>query len=109
MHVAVIILNWNGRKYLEKFLPALIQYSKDEAEIIVADNASTDDSVAFLKSSYPGIRIIQNADNGGFARGYNLALSQVKSDYYILLNSDIEVTENWITPVIELMEQASRF
>ena len=105
MRVAVIILNWNGRKYLQRFLPSLIQYSKDEAEIIVADNASTDDSVLFLRSSYPDIRIIQNEDNSGFARGYNLALSQVEADYYILLNSDIEVTENWIAPVIELLEQ----
>ncbi len=105
MSVAVIILNWNGRKYLQQFLPTLLQYSKDEAEIIVADNASTDDSVAFLKSSYPDIRIIQNPENGGFSRGYNLALRQVEADYYILLNSDIEVTENWIRPVIDLMEK----
>ncbi|MCX6267231.1 MAG: glycosyltransferase family 2 protein, partial [Bacteroidetes bacterium] len=105
MHVAVIILNWNGRKYLQQFLPTLIQFSKEDAEIIVADNASTDDSVDFLRASYPDIRIIQNPENGGFARGYNLALSQVEADYYVLLNSDIEVTENWITPVIELMEQ----
>ncbi len=108
MSIAVVILNWNGRKYLQQFLPTLIQYSKDEAEIIVADNASTDDSVSFLRSSFPDIRIIQNPDNGGFARGYNLALSQVKADHYILLNSDIEVTENWISPVIELMEQDER-
>jgi GT2 family glycosyltransferase len=102
--VAVIILNWNGRKYLEKFLPDLLQFSKAEAEIIVADNASTDDSVSFLQSCYPGIRIIQNPANDGFAKGYNIALSQVDADYYILLNSDIQVTENWISPVIELME-----
>jgi len=105
MHVAVIILNWNGRQYLQTFLPTLVQYSKEEAEIIVADNASTDDSVAFLTASYPGIRIIRNPGNFGFAKGYNLALSQVQADYYILINSDIEVTENWITPVISLMEQ----
>ena len=108
MRVAVIILNWNGRKYLQQFLPSLIQYSKDDAEIIVADNASTDDSVEFLKSAYPAIRIIQNPDNGGFARGYNLALKQVEAEYYILLNSDIEVTENWILPVIQLMEKDSQ-
>ncbi len=105
MHVAVIILNWNGRKYMEQFLPTLIQYSKDEAEIVVADNASTDDSVSFLRSAYPDVRIIQNSENCGFAKGYNLALRQVEADYYILLNSDIEVTENWIAPVIELMEE----
>jgi len=105
MSVAVIILNWNGRQYLQQFLPILIQYSKNEAEIIVADNASTDDSIAFLRSAFPDIRIIQNPENGGFAKGYNAALRQVDADYYILLNSDIEVTENWISPVIGLMEQ----
>ena len=105
MRIAVIILNWNGRKYLEKFLPALVRYSENDAEIIVADNASTDDSCAFLTENYPRIRIIRNTENGGFARGYNQALKQVDSDYYILLNSDIEVTENWIKPVIDLMEQ----
>ena len=71
MQVAVIILNWNGRRYLQQFLPTLIQFSKDEAEIIVADNASTDDSVSFLKTTYPEIRIIQNPTNCGFAEGYN--------------------------------------
>jgi len=105
MRVAVIILNWNGRKYLEQFLPALIRFSQEDAEIIVADNASTDDSVAFLRSRYPSIRIISNPKNGGFASGYNQALRQVDADYYVLLNSDIEVTENWIPPVIALMEK----
>lgn len=102
--IAVIILNWNGRRYLEQFLPSLVQYSRNEAEIIVADNASTDDSIGFLKEHYPEIRIIRNADNGGFARGYNLALQQVEAEYYILINSDIEVTEDWILPVIRLMD-----
>jgi len=104
MTIAVVILNWNGRRYLEQFLPALLKYS-DGVEIIVADNASTDDSLSFLKDNYPSIRIIRNSSNGGFARGYNEALNQVEADYYVLLNSDIEVTENWITPVIDLMEQ----
>jgi GT2 family glycosyltransferase len=104
MRVAVVILNWNGRKYLEKFLPTLVQHSRGDAGIIVADNASSDDSVAFLQENYPDIRIIRNPDNGGFARGYNLALQQVEAEYYILLNSDIEVTENWIKPVIALMD-----
>ncbi|MCK9219725.1 MAG: glycosyltransferase family 2 protein [Bacteroidales bacterium] len=104
MHVAVIILNWNGRNFLEKFLPTLVQYSKDEAEIIVADNFSSDDSLEFVRSAFPEIRIIRNASNYGFARGYNEALNQVTADYYILLNSDIEVTANWIQPVITLME-----
>ncbi len=108
MHVAVIILNWNGRKFLEQFLPALIRFSQDDAEIIVADNASTDDSIAFLQESFPTVRIIRNPSNGGFAMGYNLALQQVRADFYILLNSDIEVTENWIRPVISLMEEDDR-
>ena len=104
-HVAVVILNWNGREFLRKFLPSVIRYSKDIAEIIVADNASTDSSIEFLQDNFPQIRIIQNLTNGGFAKGYNDALSQVDADYYVLLNSDIEVTEKWIEPVIELMEK----
>jgi len=105
MRIAVVILNWNGIKFLQQFLPVLIRYSNDVAEIIVADNASTDESVNFLKSSYPEIRIILNPDNGGFAKGYNVALNQVEADYYVLLNSDIEVTQNWIMPVIRQMEE----
>jgi GT2 family glycosyltransferase len=105
VRTAVVILNWNGRKYLEQFLPLLIQYSSGEAEIIVADNASNDDSISFLETNFPSIRIIRNASNEGFARGYNLALKQVEADYYILLNSDIEVTPDWIHPVIDMMEK----
>lgn len=105
MRTAVVILNWNGRKYLEQFLPPLVEYSRDEAEIIVADNASSDDSILFLETNFPSIRIIRNPANEGFARGYNLALQQVEADYYILLNSDIEVTPDWIRPVIEMMEK----
>lgn len=104
MKVAVVILNWNGRKFLERFLPPLLEHTGSDADIIVADNASTDDSVTFLKTNYPTVQIIQNDVNGGFARGYNLALREVEADYFVLLNSDIEVTPNWITPVIALME-----
>ena len=104
MKVAVVILNWNGRKFLEQFLPGVINNSKGQAEVIIADNASTDDSVSFLKNNFPRIRIIQNRINGGFARGYNDALAQVDAKYFVLLNSDIEVTPNWIQPVINLME-----
>ena len=103
--VAIVILNWNGKKYLEQFLPSLIEHTGSDAVIIVADNASTDDSLSFLKTNLPSIRVIQNETNGGFARGYNLALKQVEADYYVLLNSDIEVTENWLKPVISMMEQ----
>jgi len=105
VQVAVVILNWNGKKFLERFLPALIQHIEPDTGIIVADNASTDDSLEFLTTHFPQIRIICNADNGGFARGYNLALKQVEAEYYVLLNSDIEVTENWIAPVIEVMNR----
>jgi len=105
MRIAVVILNWNGKKFLEKFLPALMQHLEPDTSIIVADNSSTDGSLDFLQTSYPQIRIIRNPDNGGFARGYNLALKQVEAEYYVLLNSDIEVTENWIMPVIEIMDK----
>lgn len=105
MKTAVVILNWNGVEFLRKFLPYLVQYSAAYAEIIVADNASTDDSVGFLQKNYPDIRIIPNKSNGGFAKGYNEALQQVNTEYYILLNSDIEVTPDWIEPVIALLEK----
>ncbi len=99
MKTAVVILNWNGRQLLEKFLPSVIAYSS-EATIYVADNASTDDSVPFLKNNFPQIKILQNTENGGYAKGYNDALKNVDADVYVLLNSDVEVTENWLSPVI---------
>lgn len=102
--IAVVILNWNGRHYLEQFLPSLIKYSKNDAEIIIADNHSTDNSLAFLKRNYPKVRVIENKENGGFSKGYNEAFGQIEADYFILLNSDIEVSDNWIRPVIALME-----
>lgn len=103
-NVAVVILNWNGRKFLERFLPSVINYSSSVADIYVADNASTDDSVTFLRQNYPGVKLIINESNGGFSKGYNDALKQIDNRYYILLNSDIEVTENWIEPIIDLMD-----
>lgn len=102
--VAVVILNYNGKRFLERFLPNVIAHSRDVAEIIVADNASTDDSVCFLNNHYPEIRLIQNPSNRGFSTGYNLALKQLEADYFVLLNSDIEVTPNWIEPIIALMD-----
>lgn len=102
--VAVVILNWNGKKYLEQFLPPLIEFSGPEAEIIIADNASKDDSVSFIRKRYPQLRIIENTTNEGFARGYNIVLQQVEAEYLVLLNSDIEVTPDWISPVIDLMK-----
>ena len=103
--VAIVILNWNGEKFLKKFLPTVIKYSSNNyTEIIIADNDSKDNSVAFLKENYPDIRIIQNETNGGFAKGYNDALKQVEAEYFVLLNSDVKVTQNWISPVIEMMD-----
>ena len=105
MKVAVVILNYNGRKFLEQFLPNVIANCDPSlVEIVVADNASTDDSVAFMREHFPEIRLIENGSNGGFATGYNLALRQVEAQYYVLLNSDIEVSSRWIEPVIELMD-----
>ena len=101
--VAVVILNWNGKLFLEKFLPLVLKFS-EEAQIIVADNQSSDDSVAFLKEFFPQVSIIINPSNDGFSKGYNLALKQIKSEYYVLLNSDLEVTEHWLEPIIQLMD-----
>lgn len=102
--IAIVILNWNGRKYLEDFLPSVTSYSGD-ARIIVADNASTDDSINFLNEHYPQIEIIVNKSNGGFAKGYNDALKKVDSKYYVLLNSDIEVTPDWLNPLLGMMAE----
>jgi len=103
--VAIVILNWNGRAFLEQFLPGVIAHSPEYAEVIVADNASSDDSVQWLQRNHPAIRIIQNLENGGFAKGYNDALAQVKSEYFVLLNSDIEVTPGWLDPLIQLLDK----
>jgi len=101
--IAVVILNWNGVKLLEQFLPSVVQFSP-EASIYVADNASTDDSVAFVKQKFPGVKVIENKDNYGFAKGYNKALSGIEEPIYALVNSDIEVTENWLKPILNLFE-----
>ncbi len=102
--IAVVILNWNGRNLLEQFLPSVVAHSQ-EATVYVADNASTDDSVAFIKSNFPSVQIIQNPQNGGYAKGYNDALKQLEADIYCLLNSDVEVTENWLIPIIETFQK----
>ncbi len=102
--VAVVILYWNGKKFLEQFLPSVVGSTYRNKQVIVADNASTDDSLSFLRENYPTVEIISNPGNEGFARGYNLALQQVKADYYVLLNSDVEVHAGWIEPVVQLME-----
>ncbi|SNR31686.1 glycosyltransferase family 2 protein [Lutibacter flavus] len=105
MKIAIVILNWNGKKLLEKFLPSIVKYSNlINVEIYVADNASTDDSVDFIKQNYPNIVIVQNKENGGFAKGYNDALKHINADIYGLVNSDIEVTEGWLNSIIAAFE-----
>ncbi|MDZ7935915.1 MAG: glycosyltransferase family 2 protein [Emticicia sp.] len=101
--VAVVILNYNGQKFLEKFLPSVVD-NNDGYEIIVADNASTDNSIDFLRSNYPNLKTIQLSSNQGFAGGYNSALQEIKAEYYVLLNSDVEVSKNWVNPIIDLMK-----
>ena len=99
MKVAIVILNWNGKKILEQFLPSVVDYSK-EATIYVVDNASTDKSISYLKEKFNKVTIIQNKTNGGYAKGYNDALKNVTEDLLILLNNDVEVTQNWLLPII---------
>ena len=101
--IAVVVLNWNGKAWLEKFLPNLLKNSL-EATIFMADNASTDDSVDFVKNNFPNLKIIVNSSNGGYAKGYNDALKQIDAEYFVLINSDIEVTEGWLSPIIDLMD-----
>lgn len=103
--VAVVILNWNGQKYLEQFLPSVTATTYSDVAIIVADNNSADNSVTFLKEHYPQVHIIQLDQNYGFAKGYNEALKQVQADYYVLLNSDVEVTPGWLEPMVRLLEE----
>ena len=102
--VAVVILNWNGKKFLQQLLPTLIHHTPSDVDIVVGDNASSDGSVEFLQQQFPQIQIIENDKNYGFAEGYNRVLDKVYADYYVLLNSDVEVTDNWIEPVINMME-----
>lgn len=101
--LAIAILNWNGKKWLEKFLPAVVQHSP-EADIYIIDNASEDDSVTFVENNFPSVRVIQNSKNEGFAAGYNSGLKNIDAEIYCLLNSDVEVTQNWIPPMIALFD-----
>ena len=102
--LAIVILNWNGAEMLKKYLPSVLQYSKDEAVVYVADNASTDISIALLKEQFPEVKLILLEKNWGFAEGYNKALEQVDAEYYLLLNSDIEVTPGWLMPMLSFMD-----
>lgn len=101
--IAVVILNWNGEKLLEQFLPSIVKHSP-EADIYLADNASTDDSISYVKAFFPTVQIIKNESNLGFAEGYNEALKSVDAAIFALVNSDIEVTENWLKPIIETFD-----
>lgn len=105
MKIAIVILNWNGKKLLETFLPSIVNFSSEKAEIVVADNASTDDSIQFIKTFYPSVNFIENTFNGGYSKGYNDALQAVEADIYCLINSDVEVTENWLLPVLDVFEK----
>jgi len=102
--LAIVILNYNGEAMLRKFMPTLMEYSRDEAVVYVADNASTDGSVEYLKAEHPEVRLILLEKNWGFADGYNMAFREIEAEYFLLLNSDIEVTHHWLTPLIEFMD-----
>ena len=101
--VAIVILNWNGQKFLQQFLPTVIANSKG-SRIVVADNASTDNSISYLQQHFPEVQLIQHAVNLGFCEGYNQALQQVQAKYFVLLNSDVEVTPGWLLPILKLMD-----
>ena len=102
--VSIVILNWNGKGFLEQFLPGLIRNSDvPGADIVIADNNSTDDSIQFLEKEYPDVKVIRLDKNYGFSGGYNRAFDQVDSKYFLLLNSDIEVTPGWLPPLLNHM------
>ncbi|HEY0059790.1 MAG TPA: glycosyltransferase family 2 protein [Flavisolibacter sp.] len=103
--VAIVILNWNGKHYLEQFLPSVLATSYANYRLVVADNGSTDDSLAFLRSRFPQVELLELDRNYGFAKGYNEALKRVEADYYLLLNSDVEVSSGWLEPMVGLLEQ----
>jgi len=105
VETAIVILNWNGKKLLEQFLPSIVNFSSELAEIYVADNASTDSSIGFIKEYYPEVHIVKNTTNDGYAKGYNDALKNIDADIYCLINSDIEVTENWIPPILDVFNK----
>lgn len=103
--VAIVILNWNGKHYLQQFLPSVLNTTYPNLRIVVADNASTDESVHFLKQSFPEVELLLLDKNFGFAKGYNEALKQITADYFVLLNSDVEVTPGWLERIIELLQK----
>jgi len=103
--VAIVILNWNGQHYLEKFLPSVLATVYQNFEVIVSDNGSTDQSVDLLQTKFPQVKVIRLDKNYGFAKGYNVTLEKIQADYYALINSDIEVKPGWLTPIIDLLEK----
>mgnify|MGYP000337802972 CR=1 FL=1 len=105
MKLSIVILNWNGSDMMKKYLPTVIKHSEKDAKVIVADNASSDDSIEMLKRDFPEVDIIALDKNYGFAEGYNQALKKIDSEYYLLLNSDVEVTENWLQPLLKYMDE----
>ena len=107
--LAVLILNWNGKDLLERFLPSICEYNSDFANIIVVDNASSDDSITFLNTEYPEIETIEFDKNYGFAEGYNKAMEMVNYPYVVLLNSDVRVTENWLVDPLDFLENNSEY
>lgn len=103
--VAIVILNWNGRSMLERYLPSVCRFSQmEDVVVVVADNGSTDDSIAFVQENYPSVQIVLLDKNYGFAEGYNRSLAQLDAEYFLLLNSDVEVTENWLSPMIAYLD-----
>ncbi|MDD4728080.1 MAG: glycosyltransferase family 2 protein, partial [Dysgonamonadaceae bacterium] len=103
--ISIIILNWNGEELLKKFLPSILMYSPSlNCEIVVADNHSIDNSVVMLKENFPSVKLILFDKNYGFAEGYNRAIHQINATYVVLLNSDVEVTENWLQPMIDYLD-----
>ncbi|TXD48315.1 glycosyltransferase family 2 protein [Polaribacter sp. IC073] len=105
MKTAIVILNWNGQKLLEQFLPSVVHFSSELAEIYIADNASTDTSIEYVREFYPTIKILENTTNEGYAKGYNDALANVDADIYCLINSDVEVTQDWLKPVLDVFKK----
>ena len=99
-----MVLGWNGRKFMEEFLPTLVQFQTSDSDIIVADNASTDDTVDYVRNNFPSVKIIQLEKNFGFAAGYNEAIKQIDAEFIVLINQDVAVTENWLTPLVRVME-----
>lgn len=105
LKTAVVILNWNGIKFLKQYIPSLIDFSSTQTEIYVIDNASTDESISYLQINFPQIKVIINKENYGFAKGYNEGLKHIDAEYYCLLNSDVEVSSHWDDAIITYMDQ----